>query len=226
MKENLFARWRANFVTGLAVVLPGLLSLLLVKWLYGNVASVTNYLLFFVPKELTRANNGEGPLLWYCSLLALVMAILIITVIGRMARVYIGRKIIEYTDHLLLRIPLINKIYGTIKQVNEAFSSGNKSSFKQVVLVEYPRAGIYSMGFLTSEQLSALTGEIANLPANLVSVFIPTTPNPTGGFVILVPEDTVRKLNLSVADGIKFIISLGAIAPEQQQARLAKLPPM
>ena len=224
MKKSWLARWRNNFVTGLAVILPGLLSVIVIMWLFRTVASVTDTLLIFLPRDWTHAEQGKGPLLWHFSLLAFVVSVLIICAIGKMARIYIGVKIIQFTDHLLLKTPLVNKIYGTIKQVNEAFSSGSRSSFKQVVLVEYPRAGIYSMGFLTGEQLSGVTGEQAGLPDNLISVFIPTTPNPTGGFVILVPEHTVRKLDLSVADGIKFIISLGAIAPEQQQAQLAKLP--
>lgn len=223
MKKNFLTRWRNNFFTGLAVVLPGLLSLLLLYWLFMNISSVTDVLLVFLPKTVTHANEGDGPVLWYFSLLGLAMAVLLICAIGNMTRIYIGQKIIQATDLLLLRTPLINKIYSTIKQVNEAFNSGNKSSFKQVVLIEYPRAGVYSMGFLTSDELRALSADKPHLPSNLVSVFIPTTPNPTSGFLVLVPAETVTKLDLSVADGIKFIISLGAIAPEQQQARMASL---
>jgi uncharacterized membrane protein len=105
----------------------------------------------------------------------------------------------------------LNKIYGTVKQVNEAFSSNQKSAFRQVVLVEFPRAGHYSIGFVTGEQ----TQEVQlKTPEKVVSVFVPTTPNPTSGFLVLVPERSLTKLDMTVADGIKFIISLGSVSPE------------
>src|SRR6267154_1201033 len=106
---------------------------------------------------------------------------------------------------------MMNKIYGATKQVNDAFSSGNKTAFRTVVLVEYPRPGVYSVGFITSEPNEEIR---AKTKEKVVCVFIPTTPNPTGGFLVLVPEDQVTKLDMSVADGIKFIVSLGAIPPE------------
>jgi len=118
---------------------------------------------------------------------------------------------LAWLDAVMLRVPLLNKVYGTIKQVNDAFSTGNKTSFKTVVLVPFPREGSYSVGFITSEQNEALDQKAGR---KLVNVFIPTTPNPTSGFLILVPEDHVTKLDMSVAEGIKYIISLGAISPE------------
>ncbi len=114
-------------------------------------------------------------------------------------------------DASLLRVPLLNKIYGATKQVNEAFTSGNKTSFKTVVMIEFPRAGMYSVGFLTSEVHQEIQQKARE---KVVCVFIPTTPNPTSGFMVLVPEEQVTKLDMSVADGIKFIISLGSITPE------------
>ena len=118
---------------------------------------------------------------------------------------------IEWLDTAMLRVPLLNKIYGTIKQVNEAFSSGKKTAFKTVVLVEFPRPGMYSIGFITSEQHEEVQTKTKE---KVVCVFVPTTPNPTSGFLVLVPEDKVTKLDMSVADGIKYIISLGSVAPE------------
>ncbi len=117
-----------------------------------------------------------------------------------------------------MRVPLVNKIYGTVKQVNASFSN-NKTSFKQVVLVTFPHGRSRSLAFVTGEQ--TLPGQ-----EKLVSVFIPTTPNPTAGFLLLVPESEITRLDMSVADGIKFIISLGAISPEQSEQALAALPKM
>jgi uncharacterized membrane protein len=211
VKKGLFAGWRTNFLTGFVVLMPALMTFALAKWLFGTIASITDLLLFFVPTGLTHSNYGTGPMYWYWSLLALLLAAFLIGFAGFLTRYYIGRQMIAWLDSVLLRVPLLNKIYGTIKQVNEAFTSGKRSSFKTVVLIEFPQAGHYAMGFITSEQhdeVQAKTGQ------NLVCVFIPTTPNPTSGFLILVPENKVTKLQMSVAEGIKYIVSLGAIAPE------------
>jgi uncharacterized membrane protein len=204
-----FGRWRANFYAGLAIVLPAVISLAIVKWLFGTVANITDPLLFFLPRVWTH--HPDGPLYWWWSLFALMLAILLISIIGRMARNFIGRKLIYTVDQALLRVPILNKIYAAIKQVNGAFSSSNKSSFKHVVLVEFPGQGIYSIGFLTGAQPAEVSSK---LNARLLSVFVPTTPNPTGGFVLLVPERQITTLEMSVADGLKFILSLGSVAPE------------
>ena len=147
---------------------------------------------------------------WYWSLVALALAVFLIGVVGLLARNYFGRKIIEWVDSALLRIPLLNKIYGATKQVNDAFSSTNKSSFRTVVAGRVSPPGVYSIGFITSDQqeeVQAKTGK------KVVCVFVPATPNPTSGFLLMVPEEKVIKLEMSVADGIKYVISLGAILP-------------
>ena len=214
-QKSLFARWRSSFLTGLAVTLPALLTLAAVKWLIGTISSVTDVLLFFLPKSLTHEslflpNDGKGQMHGYWSLVALLLAVALISVVGVLARYYIGKKIIDWTDRVLMRVPFLNKIYGAIKQVNDAFS-GNKHSFKTVVLVEFPREGIYSIGFITSEQRDEVQQKTRE---KVVCVFVPTTPNPTSGFLILVPEEKVTRLDMSVADGIKYIVSLGSLSPE------------
>jgi uncharacterized membrane protein len=215
VKKSLFARWRASFVTGLAIVLPGVVTLAVVKWFFGTISSFTDTLLFFLPHflkpKLIYENGESGPMFWYWSVLAFLLAVVIVTTIGVLARYYFGKRMIAWADSLMLRVPVLNKIYGTIRQVDEAFTSGKKSSFKTVVLVEYPREGIYSVGFITSEQESEPQKKTG---ANCVCVFIPTTPIPTAGFLILVPVDKVTKLNMSVADGFKYIISLGALSQD------------
>jgi uncharacterized membrane protein len=211
VNKNLFASLRANFIAGLAVVLPTVISVAVVLWLFGTIAAFTDTLLIFLPHYVTHRDQGQGPMYWYWSLIAILLAIVIICAIGLLARNYFGRKIIQWVDAAMLRIPLVNKIYGATKQVNDAFSSGNKTSFRTVVLVEFPRAGSYSVGFVTSDQQEQLH---AGLTEKLVGVFVPTTPNPTSGFLLLVPESKIMKLDMSVADGIKYVVSLGAIVPE------------
>lgn len=208
--KNLLARWRANFFAGLAVVTPGVISIFALVWIFGTVAIFTDKMLFFLPLELTHRSHGTGPMYWYWSLGAFVLAILLVCAAGLAARNYFGKKMIEWADRLLMHVPFLNKIYGATKQVNEALVSGNKNSFKTVVLVEFPHSGTYSLGFLTSEDAEIrLRAE-----EKLVCVFVPTTPNPTAGFLLLVPDEKVRRLKMSVADGLKYIISLGSIAPE------------
>jgi uncharacterized membrane protein len=133
----------------------------------------------------------------------------LITAVGFLGQYYIGMRMIEWLDTVMMNVPLLNKFYGAVKQVNDAFA-GNRNSFKTVALVEFPHAGSYSVGFITSE---AQPGLVPLTGRNLVSVFIPTTPNPTSGFLILVPEEKVIKLNMSVAEGLKYIVSLGSIVP-------------
>jgi len=210
-KRSLPARWRANFLTGLFIILPAIVSFAVIKWLFGTISSFTDVLLFFLPRHITHSDDGRGSVLWYWSLVALVIAVLLVSIVGRLTRNYFGRKVIEWSDSLMMSIPLFNKVYAAIKQVNEAFSSGSKNSFKTVVMVEFPRAGMYSVGFLTSEQQHSATFKTRE---KIVCVFIPTTPNPTSGFMVLVPEDQVKRLDMSVADGVKYIVSLGSISPE------------
>lgn len=223
MKNDLFARWQANFWAGLAIVLPGVISVAVLVWLFGTVANITDTLLIFLPRKLTHHDQGNGPMYWYWSLMALFVAVFLIGIVGLLARNYFGKRLIEWVDSALLKIPLLNKIYGATKQVNDAFSSTNKTAFRTVVLVEFPRAGLYSVGFITSEQPEEIQ---AKTKEKVVCVFIPTTPNPTSGFMVLISESEVIKLDLSVADGIKYIISLGSILPEYPTplARQVKTP--
>src|SRR5208282_698280 len=190
--KSFFARWRSSFLTGLAVTLPALLTLAALKWLIGTISGVTDLLLFFLPRSLTHdsliyPNDGKGPMYLYWSVVALALAVVLISAVGVLARYYIGKKVIDWTDRVLMRVPLLNKFYSAIKQVNDAFA-GNKHSFKTVVLVEFPREGIHSIGFLTSEQRDEVQQKTRE---KVVCVFVPTTPNPTSGFLILVPEEKV-----------------------------------
>lgn len=207
--KKLLAYWKSAFLTGLAVVLPAAVSIGVVIWLFGTVAHFTDTLLLFVPEAWTHARNGEGPIHLYWSVLALVMAILLVGLIGGFARYYFGKKLIQLVDLALMRVPLLNKIYSALKQINEAFTSNRAATFKQVVLVEFPRSGLYSIGFITGTQ----NGEVhAKTRKTLLSVFVPTPPL-TSGSIVLVPEGDVVKLDMSVADGIKFIMSLGSVSP-------------
>jgi uncharacterized membrane protein len=223
--ENQFIKWRRNFFAGLAIVLPGVISAWLIIWLFFTVSKITDTLLIFIPKAWTHedsiAGPGTGSLHWYWSLVALFVAILIVSIVGLLTRNYVGQRFLDWIDASLLRVPLFNKVYGATKQLNDAFASGNKTSFKTVVMVEYPRTGVWTVGFLTSEVHKDIE---CKMQQKVVCVFIPTTPNPTGGFLMLFPEADVIKLDMSVADGLKFIVSLGSIIPESSYPALQPPP--
>jgi uncharacterized membrane protein len=207
--KTLLAQWQAAVWRGLAVILPAAVSVGIIIWLFGLVANFTDTLLLLVPKDWTHARNSEGPMPLYWSVIAFALAFLLVGLVGRLARYYLGQKLIQLVDAVMLRVPLLNRIYRVLKQINEALNDQRVATFKQVVLVEFPRPGLYSLGFITGTQngeVHAKTGE------TLVSVFVPTPPL-TSGAIVLTREDEVVKLNMSVADGIKFIMSLGAVSP-------------
>lgn len=210
MKQTFLGRWRRNFVTGLVLILPAVITLALLKWMFGTTTQLTNLLLFPVPKEWRFVNGQNGEVWWYWSVAALGVAAFTVALIGWFGRYYAGKKVIAAFDSLMLQVPLLNKIYGTIRQVNEAFSSDRRGSFHTVVLIEYPRKGIYSLGFITGEQNDEVQ---TRTKEKVISVFVPTTPNPTSGYLIMVPEREVTRLEMPVADGIRFIISLGSVSP-------------
>jgi uncharacterized membrane protein len=214
MKQFL-ANGRSDFLAGLAVVLPMAVSIAVVIWLFGAVSNLTDTLLLLVPREWIR--SGEGPLHLYSRILALLAALLLIGVAGRLGRYYFGKKLFQGMDGMLMRVPLLNRIYTGLKQIHEAFTSSKASSFKQVVLVEFPRPGLHSIGFITGAQNAEAREKTQK---RLLSVFVPTPPL-TSGSVVLVAEADVVELEMSVADGLKFIMSLGSVSPaylSQEQA--------
>ena len=147
--------------------------------------------------------------------LGLTVPLLGILLIGLMARNIVGRWLLEFGEGTLQRIPLAGSVYKTLKQLLETFLRDNSQRFRRVVLVEYPREGLYSVGFVTGEVGPTLQSE---LEERLLSVFIPTAPNPTTGWYTLVPESSVRDLNLSVEDAFKTIISAGIVNPDAREA--------
>ncbi len=142
--------------------------------------------------------------------LEVVLALIIIVVTGIIASNYFGTKLVHYWEKLLHQIPFVRAIYSSVKQVLQTFLSKDTQSFKKVLLVEFPRVGSYSVGFQAGDAYHEVTDAVGQ---EMVTVFIPTTPNPTSGFLIMVPKDQVKELNMSVEQALKFIVSLGVIHP-------------
>jgi uncharacterized membrane protein len=126
---------------------------------------------------------------------------------------YLGRKFLHFGDRVFTRVPLVRSVYQTLKQVVQAFVGDQKKAFRQVVLVEYPRKGLYSLAFLTNEGIGQ-NGE------QMLAVFLPTTPNPTSGFLLFLPEKEVTFLDMSVEDGIKLVVSGGVIKPPDWEGKV------
>ena len=214
-RATLLGRTRRNFFTGLAVVLPVIISIGVALWLFNQAVAVSDILLFpfrFIPgielSDIWKDGKPGSDLYFEWKVGAILEAVVLTGLLGFLTRYYIGKKLVQLMDYVLLNVPLLGKIYGTVKQVNQAFTSEKKSSFQQVIMVEFPRKGLYSVGFLTAEQVKTDEGE------SIISIFVPTTPNPTTGFLLVLPESKVVKLDMSVADGFKYIVSLGAVPPE------------
>ena len=141
----------------------------------------------------------------------IILAISILLVTGMLAANLFGRRLFELWEAILNRIPLVRSIYNIVKQISTTILDSNGKSFRKVVMLQYPRKGIWSIGFLTNEYVSI---DIEGLNENLVAVFVSTTPNPTSGFILMMPHDEIIDLDMTVEEGFKFIISMGVIIPD------------
>ena len=144
--------------------------------------------------------------------LGIITLVLFVLLVGFLSANYIGKSLIHYSDVLMQRVPLVRGVYSTMKKMMETFSL--KQNFHGVGLVEYPRKGCYSIGFITGH----LQGEELGMTGKFMTVFVPTTPNPTAGFLLILPEAEVRRLDMSVDQGMKFIVSLGLVSLSEVQA--------
>jgi len=144
--------------------------------------------------------------------LGLVLLLLLLLFIGMLTTGYIGKFFVRLGEKIIRKMPIISSIYSLLKQIFETFLSQKSRSFNEVVLVEYPRKGLWSIAFVSNSETG---GEIdARAGQKTLSIFVPTTPNPTSGFLIFVPEKDVIKLDMSVEDGVKYVISCGIVTPE------------
>ncbi len=148
--------------------------------------------------------------------LGIVLVTLFMLLTGMVVRNLFGRQLISLGEHLLERIPLVRSIYGAVKQITESLFSGSGKSFRKVVMVRYPHASSWTLAFQTGHGSPEMSARIGR---PLVSVFVPTTPNPTSGFFLMVPEDEVIVLDMSIDDGLKMLLSVGVVVPEPKSTR-------
>ena len=141
----------------------------------------------------------------------IILALSVLLLTGMLAANLFGRRFVEIWERILNKIPLVRSIYGSIKQISNTIFDPSGKSFRKVVMLQYPRKGLWSIGFLTNDNVG---DEMSAVDDQLVAVFIPTTPNPTSGFIIMTRNDEITELDISVEEGFKFIISMGVIIPD------------
>ena len=193
-RRSIFARIRNNFIAGVVVLIP-----------IGITIYVTLFLISISSKILPKEINPNHYLPYNIPGLEILIAIILITLIGWLSLSFLGKRLLSAFNNVLQKIPILRTIYSAIVQMTETFTKTNKGK-KNVVLVEYPRKGSWAVGFATKEN----EGEISNKTnKKLINVFVPTTPNPTSGFLLMFPKEDVIYLDLSFEEASKFIVSAG-----------------
>ena len=197
-KKSIFTRIRNYFITGVLVLIPIIITIYLTLFLIKISSKI-------LPKEL----NPDHYLPYNIPGLEILISLSLITFIGWLSLTFIGKKFINFFEHVLNRIPILRTIYSSAEQLIENFSQ-NKKCKKSVVLVQYPREGIWAVGFATKENTGRIKSAIGE---ETISVFVPTTPNPTSGFLLMFPKKDVIFLDLNFEEASKFIVSAGSISP-------------
>ena len=210
-------RVKASFYSGLIAILPIVITVYIFNWIFQIFLNLLqdSFLTVAVRSIVLQTGLGkEQDLHLYTQILINVLSfvtlILLLIAIGTAMRVFLFKKIGAFLNNLLVKIPLFSQIYSTITQIISLFASDRQKSYQKVVMFEYPRQGIYSIGFMTSDSnhfVEEVTGE------EMCNVFLPTSPNPTSGMFIVLKKSEVRVLDLKVDDAIKLIISGGVILP-------------
>lgn len=205
-KTTLFGRLRNYFFAGILVTAPISITLY-VTWGF----------LKFLDKKITPlipyAYNPNTYLPVDIPGLGLIISVIFFVVVGWFTRNFFGRLLVRVSEYIVHRVPVINTIYGAIKQIFETVMASQSDAFKEVVMFEYPRKGIWVLGFVTGQT----KGEVQNMiKSETVNVFLPTTPNPTSGFLLFLPKKDVKYMKMSVEEGIKMIVSGGIITPEEK----------
>lgn len=203
---KLGAKLRAYFFTGILVTAPVSITFYMAYKIFIWIDVSVNHL---IPPELIARYNIPLTTIPGIGIVILILAMIFI---GMFAAGFVGRFFLHLGDWIVRRLPVISSIYSLLKQVFETMFSDKKQSFNKCVLLEYPRKGIWILGFVSAETKGEIKKE---LHEELLSVFIPTTPNPTSGFLIFVPKKDVIPLSMSVEQGIKFVISCGIVEPDK-----------
>jgi len=196
------------FITGLAIIIPVGLTLYILIFLIDMMDSLLKIIPLRYQPEAILGFRIPG--------LGVIVTVVLIFVCGLVAKSYLGYKIVSSGESLVDKIPFVRSIYQSIKQVSDSMFADRRSSFKKVVLVEFPRKGIYTVGFVTGKPGPEIQSKVGK---TCISVFLPTTPNPTSGYLVIVPEDDLLQVDMTVEEALTYIISVGIVTASDRLNR-------
>ena len=194
IKKSIFSKLRNNFIAGIVVLIP-----------IGITLYLTLFIIKFSTRLIPKEINPNNYLPFDIPGLEILIALILITLVGWISLSFLGRKFFELFNNILKKIPILRTIYSAIGQMTESFTKNEKSK-SSVVLLEYPRQGIWAVGFATKENKGIISNKTKE---DLINVFVPTTPNPTSGFLLMVPKKDLIYLDVSFEQASKFIVSAG-----------------
>lgn len=198
---------RRYFISGLLLWLPIFVTLLVIRFLVDIMSNI----LLLLPQRY----QPDYLLGFHFPGIGVLITLLVILVTGLVATNFLGRRIVILGDALIGRIPLVRSVYTSVKQVSETLFTPGGQSFRKVLLVQYPHPGMWTLAFQTGDATPSVNKAIGE--DDVVSFFVPTTPNPTSGFLMMAPRSTVKELEMSVDQALKFVISLGVVLPEEKK---------
>jgi len=204
---------KAIFITGLAVIIPMGLTLYILFFLIDVLDSLLKVIPARYQPEALFGFSIPG--------LGVIVVFILILFCGLIARSYFGYNIVSSAENILDKIPFVGTIYQSIKQVSDSMFANRRTSFKKVVLVEFPRKGIYTVGFVTGQPGPEIQSK---LEQKCISVFLPTTPNPTSGYLVIVPENDLVQVDISVEEALTYIISIGIVTTSERLKKRQNMP--
>lgn len=196
---------RKWLLTGLLVIVPGVITVWVLNWIVGTLDQTLQI--------LPNSWQPDAVLGYHIPGFGVVLTLAILLLVGAIASNFVGRKLVSWGDALVSRIPVVRSIYSSVKQVSDTLFSESGNAFRTAVMVQWPREGVWTIAFVTGVP----GGELAtHLSEDFVSVYVPTTPNPTGGYLVVVRKSDCIELNMSVDAALKYIVSMGVVAPPEQ----------
>lgn len=218
--KRVLRKIKGYFYTGLIALLPIVLTVYIFNWIVGIMMRLLkNSVITIIIERFLLSNFNENKMLFYYTisvyLISFITMMLGICLVGFTLKIMIFAKMMKKIQGLFIKIPLVKQVYVTISQIIDLFISDKEKSYQKVVMVEYPRKGIYSIGFMTAEDNHLIRKKLDE-DIKVSNVFIPTSPNPTSGMFVIVPNDEIKVLDIKVDDAIRMIISGGVILPEKE----------
>lgn len=198
------------FITGLLVLVPLAITL----WVLNLVISTMDQTLLLLPLALQKPEIFG----YHLPGIGVILTIGVVLLVGLLAHNFVGRQLVLWWEGLLNRIPIVRSIYSSVKQVSDTVLSPSGQAFRKAVLVEFPRKGSWSVGFIVGTPGVEIERRLANTPQ---TVFVATAPNPTSGYIVILPPEEIIELEMSVDEALKFIVSLGVVVPGRQAAAAA-----